>query len=199
MTRAERLAGLVAERALDMLFVSDLVNVRYLTGFTGTNGGLPCRRDRADLLHRLRYAERAEQEVGAEWERPEAERELILQIADRMRKVGFEDLVSVRQLARIEAATADESDLVPAGDLVEQLRAVGYWEPEAIAAPPSSPTASTAGDRARPRGQDRAGSRPRLRGADPVRRGAVVPADRGGRGERGVAARRARRARDRIW
>ena len=70
-------------------------------------------------------------------ERPEAERELIPQIADRMRgRVGFEDAkLSVRQLARIEAATADESDLVPAGDLVEQLRAVKEpGELEAIAA-----------------------------------------------------------------
>ena len=67
MTRAERLAGLVAERELDMLFVSDLVNVRYLTGFTGTNGASPHRRDRADLLHRLplRGARRAG--GGAEW------------------------------------------------------------------------------------------------------------------------------------
>ena len=38
MTRGERLAGLVSEKELDQLFVSDLVNVRYLTGFTGTNG-----------------------------------------------------------------------------------------------------------------------------------------------------------------
>jgi Xaa-Pro aminopeptidase len=46
-------------------------------------------------------------------------------------KVGFEDAkLSVRQLARLEAAAGDDVDLVPAGDLVEQLRAVK--EPEEI-------------------------------------------------------------------
>src|SRR5918995_3191028 len=137
MTRAERLAGLVAERELDMLFVSDLVNGRYLTGFTGTNGACLVGETERIFFTDFRYAERAEQEVGVEWERPEAGRELIPQIADRMRgRVGFEDSkLSVRQLARIEAATADESDLVPAGDLVEQLRALKEpGELEAIAA-----------------------------------------------------------------
>src|ERR687898_1261779 len=137
MTRAERVAGLVAERELDMLFVSDLVSVRYLTGFTGTNGACLIGENERIFFTDFRYTERAEQEVGPEWERPEAERELVPQIVGRMRgRIGFEDAkLSVRQLARIEAATADESDLVPAGDLVEQLRAVKEpGELEAIAA-----------------------------------------------------------------
>jgi Xaa-Pro aminopeptidase len=137
MTRTERLARLVAERELDMLLVSDLTNVRYLTGFTGTNGACLIGETERIFFTDFRYTERAEQEVGAEWERPEAERELVPQIVARMRgKVGFEDAkLSVRQLARIEAAAGDEVDLVPAGDLVERLRAVKEpGELEAIAA-----------------------------------------------------------------
>ena len=55
-----------------------------------------------------------------------AERELVPQITARMSgRVGFEDAkLSVRQLARLEAALGEGVDLVPAGDLVEQLRAV---------------------------------------------------------------------------
>jgi Xaa-Pro aminopeptidase len=126
MTRAERLAGIVAERQFDMLFVSDLTNVRYLTGFTGTNGACLIGEVERIFFTDFRYTERAEQEVGGEWERPEAERELVPQIVGRMRgKVGFEDAkLSVRQLARIEAAAGDEVELVPAGDLVERLRVV---------------------------------------------------------------------------
>jgi Xaa-Pro aminopeptidase len=126
MSRAERLAEVVAERELDMLFVSDLVNVRYLTGFTGTNGACLVGGDARTFFTDFRYTERAEREVGPEWERPEAERELIPQIVQRMHgRIGFEDAkLSVRQLARLEAAAGEDLDLVPAGDLVEGLRAV---------------------------------------------------------------------------
>ena len=132
MSRADRLVELIAERELDQLFVSDLTNVRYLTGFTGTNGACLVGREQRIFFTDFRYTERAEREVGEEWERPEAERELVPQVAARMsRKVGFEDAkLSVRQLARLEAAVADDVDFVPAGDLVERLRAVK--EPEEI-------------------------------------------------------------------
>jgi Xaa-Pro aminopeptidase len=132
VTRGERLAGLLAGRELDMLFVSDLINVRYLTGFTGTNGACVVGPGMLVFFTDFRYTERAEREVGPEWERPEAERELVPQIAARMKgRVGFEDSkLSVRQLARLEAATGEDVDLVPAGDLVEELRAVK--EPEEL-------------------------------------------------------------------
>ena len=132
MSRADRLVELIAERELDQLFVSDLTNVRYLTGFTGTNGACLVGREQRIFFTDFRYTERAGHEVAEEWERPEAERELVPQIAARMSgKVGFEDAkLSVRQLARLEAAVADDVDFVPAGDLVERLRAVK--EPEEI-------------------------------------------------------------------
>jgi Xaa-Pro aminopeptidase len=126
VTRAERLAKLVAERELDMLFVSDLVNVGYLTGFGGTNGACLLGGEEHLFFTDFRYTERAEQEVGAEWERPDAERELLPQIAARMHgRVGFEDAkLSARQLGRLENAVDEGVDLMPAGDLVEELRAV---------------------------------------------------------------------------
>jgi len=127
VTRGERLAELLPERELDQLLVSDLVNVRYLTGFTGTNGACLVGPDELVFFTDFRYTERAEREVGPEWERPEAERELVPQIVGRMKgRVGFEDAkLTVRQLARLEAAGADAGiELIPAGDLVEGLRAV---------------------------------------------------------------------------
>jgi Xaa-Pro aminopeptidase len=130
--RAGRLAELVAEHELDQLFVSDLTNVRYLTGFTGTNGACLVSPSELVFFTDFRYTERAKDEVSPEWERPEAERELIPQIVARMSgRVGFEDAqLSVRQLARLEAAAGEDVELVPAGDLVEQLRVVK--EPEEL-------------------------------------------------------------------
>ena len=124
--RAGRLAGLVAREELDLLFVSDLTNIRYLTGFAGTNGACLVGPELREFLTDFRYTERTEQEVGEGWARPEAERELLPQIARRMEgRVGFEDgKLSVRQLSKLSEAVADSVELVPAGDLVEELRAV---------------------------------------------------------------------------
>jgi Xaa-Pro aminopeptidase len=132
MTRAERLGELVEKRELETLLVSDLTNVRYLTGFTGTNGACLVGPGLRVFLTDFRYTERAAEEVDAEWERPKGERELLPQLAKRMRgRVGFEDAkLSVRQLKRLREAVGDEVELEPAGDLVEELRAVK--EPEEI-------------------------------------------------------------------
>jgi Xaa-Pro aminopeptidase len=118
VTRGERLSKLVAEKELDQLFVSELTNVSYLTGFTGTNGACLVGGEELVFFTDFRYTERAKSEVSPEWERPEAERELIPQIVARMKgRVGFEDAkLSVRQLARLEAAAEDEVEFVPAGD-----------------------------------------------------------------------------------
>jgi Xaa-Pro aminopeptidase len=46
-------------------------------------------------------------------------------VAEMQGRVGFEDSkLTVRQLARLEAAAGDDVELIPAGDLVEELRAV---------------------------------------------------------------------------
>jgi Xaa-Pro aminopeptidase len=130
--RGARLAELVVRESLDLLFVSDLINVRYLTGFTGTNGACLVGPETRIFFTDFRYTERAAQEVGEGWERPEAERELLPQAAKRMRgRVGFEDgKLSVRQHRKLSEAVSGAVELVPAGDLVEAIRAVK--EPDEI-------------------------------------------------------------------
>ena len=51
--RGDRLEKLLAERELDRMLVTDLVNVRYLTGFTGTNGACVCGPGDSPLFYRL--------------------------------------------------------------------------------------------------------------------------------------------------
>ena len=36
--RAQRLVGLMLEQGIDLLLITALVNVRYMTGYTGSNG-----------------------------------------------------------------------------------------------------------------------------------------------------------------
>ncbi|MGH2846310.1 MAG: M24 family metallopeptidase [Thermoleophilaceae bacterium] len=121
--RGDRLAELVAERELDRLLVTDLVNVRWLTGFTGTNGACLVGRDERLFFTDFRYVERAAGEVR-EFERVEVGRNLLREAARRLRgRAGFDDAqVSVRTHGLLGEKAPEGVELVPAGGLVERLR-----------------------------------------------------------------------------
>jgi Xaa-Pro aminopeptidase len=123
--RADRLEEQLPE--IDALLVTDLTNLRYLTGFTGTNGLALVGKDMRVFLTDFRYIERAEQEVGEGWDRPEVGRELMPHVFERVAsgRLGFEDgHVSVRQLKQLTEKSPAELELVAAGDPVETLRRV---------------------------------------------------------------------------
>jgi len=63
--RGDRLAKALGERELDLFLATELLNVRYLTGFTGTNGACICGPDTRLLITDFRYTERAAAEVEA--------------------------------------------------------------------------------------------------------------------------------------
>jgi len=121
--RADRLAGLLEERGLDCLLVTDLVNVRYLTGFTGTNGACIVGPEERLFLTDFRYVSRAEDEVRG-FDRVRAGRDMLADIARRLEgRAGFDDdHVTVKAHAKL--AEHSEAELVPAGGLVERLREV---------------------------------------------------------------------------
>ena len=121
MSRADRVVELLDERQLDCLLVTNLVNVRYLTGFTGTNGACVVARDERLFLTDSRYVEQSRQEV-TEFERLEASRELLGDLAARL--TGRAAHVSVKAHAALADKVPDDVELVPAAGLVEGLRAV---------------------------------------------------------------------------
>lgn len=136
--RADRLQEQLASPGLDAILVTNLINVRYLTGFSGTNGLALVGEGLRVFLTDFRYVERAEQEVGEGWERPEVGRELMPHVFERIAKgkLGFEDPhVSVREHAKLTEKAPDGLELVPAGEVVEALRRVKDAEElDAIAA-----------------------------------------------------------------
>jgi Xaa-Pro aminopeptidase len=134
--RGDRLAAQLAERELDLLLITNLVNVRYLTGFGGTNGACICGPETRLFLTDFRYTERATEEVE-EWEVLTVEDDWLGGIGERLAgRTGFEDdHVSVRTLRRLEEKLPDGIELVAAGGAVEKLRrAKDEGELEAIAA-----------------------------------------------------------------
>jgi Xaa-Pro aminopeptidase len=119
--RADRLAL----GDLDALVVTNLVNVRYLTGYTGSNGVAVVSRDRRLFLTDFRYITQAAEQVDG-FEVAKGERDLLGDVAEAISgRVGFEDAsLSVRRLERLRSLVAGSAELVPAGDVVEALRAV---------------------------------------------------------------------------
>jgi Xaa-Pro aminopeptidase len=123
--RGERLAAGLAERELDLMLVTEIVNVGYLTGFGGTNGACVCGPDTRLLLTDFRYTERAEAEVE-DWEIVTVRDDWLGGIAARLAgRVGFEDEhVSVRMLDRLKRKLPDGVELAAASGTVEKLRRV---------------------------------------------------------------------------
>jgi Xaa-Pro aminopeptidase len=134
--RADRLAELLPEAGVDLMLVSGLVNVRYLAGYTGSNGLALVGPDFRAFITDFRYVEQAAEEVEDTFERITAQQELLDAVPeflpDGVRRLGFEDSdLTVRAHARLVELLGDSVALIPAGGLVEQLRAIK--EPEEIA------------------------------------------------------------------
>jgi Xaa-Pro aminopeptidase len=123
--RGDRLEQLLAERELDRMLVTNLVNVRYLTGFTGTNGVCVCGPGLRLFLTDFRYTERAAAEVEG-WETLTVSGDWLKGIAVRLQgRVGFEDdQMSVRLLEKLKGKLGEGTEMVAAGGRVEELRRV---------------------------------------------------------------------------
>ena len=134
--RADRLVGLLTSDDLDLLLITALVNVRYMTGYTGTNGLALVGPQTRVFVTDFRYVEQAKVEVQSSYERRRDQLELFGAIAGSIPasgelRLGFDDTnVTVRQHARLREVLPERVQLVPAGGLVEQLRAVK--EPDEI-------------------------------------------------------------------
>ena len=121
----DRLEALLAEAELDRYLVTDLTNVRYLTGFTGTNGACICGLGLRLFLTDFRYTERAAAEVEG-WESLTIGNDWLKGIAGHLEgRVGFEDdQVSVRLLGKLKEKLGEGTELVAAGGKVADLRRV---------------------------------------------------------------------------
>ncbi len=131
MNHAARLAAARAAMeaaGVEAMVISGLVNIRYLTGFTGSNALVVLGADTATLLTDFRY--QTASEPLREWVDVElAERDVIRTAADRLGdltggagRIGFEPAqLTVERHAILAEAYAG---LVPAPGLVEKLRIV---------------------------------------------------------------------------
>lgn len=139
IVRATRLAAELRKLEVDRLLVSSPVNVRYLTGYTGSNGLVVITADeRAEQLFftDFRYATQSAEQVPDGYEREIAPAELLQAVAQALgqagqgaggnlarQSLGFDDMsLTVKQHARLGELLAEDWKLIPCGGLVERLR-----------------------------------------------------------------------------
>jgi Xaa-Pro aminopeptidase len=126
--RQDRLVEALAGRGLSALLVSDLTNVRYLTGFVGTNALVGLGPERRQLFTDSRYMVAARAQTSGV-EIVDAGRELLDRVAQALRESAGDGPVGVEAenltLARHERlkAALNGVALEPTAGLVESLRA----------------------------------------------------------------------------
>jgi Xaa-Pro aminopeptidase len=128
--RADRLTDKLAKAQVDAVLITDLVNVRYLTGYTGSNGLALIGPDIRAFVTDFRYVEQAAEEVDPAFDRRTASVDLLESIKDALPaagelRLGFEAAhVSVREHERLRGLLPARIELIAVQGLVEELRAV---------------------------------------------------------------------------
>ena len=128
MNRADRISVRLAADELDALLVTDMLNVRYVTGFTGSSGLAVVGPDVRRFVTDFRYVEQAKAEVeGFDRERAAQQLQDVLKSGwrDGPVRLGFDDAaVSVQAHAKLREALPSNVELVPAAGVVEAERAI---------------------------------------------------------------------------
>jgi Xaa-Pro aminopeptidase len=127
--RLDALTAAVAERELDALVVSDIVDVRWLTSFSGSSAVAVVGATRARFVTDFRYLTQAAAQLDERWEREISTEPLAraLEGLDDRRplRLGFDDAhLTVKQHAHLAEHAPDGVELVAAGGIVRGLRAV---------------------------------------------------------------------------
>jgi Xaa-Pro aminopeptidase len=127
--RVERLTDVLLEHEIDVLLVTDLVNVRYLTGFDGSNAIAVIGPRTRSFATDFRYVEQAAEQVHPSFARARASLDLLEAVTDLLPsgavRLGFDDAhMPVRQHERLRGLLPGRVELAPGGGLVERIRAV---------------------------------------------------------------------------
>src|SRR6476646_6565538 len=119
-TRADRLAEVLSGRELHALLVTDLTNVRWLTGFTGSSGAAVVGVDGTRrFVTDFRYLTQSAEQLDDSWSR-EISSDLLEGIARQLPdegelRLGFDDVnVSVRTREKLGRLVREGIELVPA-------------------------------------------------------------------------------------
>jgi Xaa-Pro aminopeptidase len=140
--RLGRLRSRLAEAEIDALLVTSLINVSYLTGFTGSAGMVLVTQDSATLLTDGRYRTQSAEQLEAagvvaeiEVGRPPEQRRALARLVADVPRVGLEaehvSWATQQALARVLAGEEEqESELAPQAPTVHSAKLTRAGRPE---------------------------------------------------------------------
>jgi Xaa-Pro aminopeptidase len=124
-SRGKDIQRIIGLKRLDGLLITNMKNIRYLTGFTGSSGFAIITRDRGLFFTDFRYEEQSKREVkGFEIVIEKGKRiKLISSFVKKLdiKKLGFEKSISYQFYELLKAVP---STLLPQKNLVEDMRKV---------------------------------------------------------------------------
>jgi Xaa-Pro aminopeptidase len=137
LDRVGRLAAELREHAVDVLLVATPVNLRYLTGFTGSSGLALLTAEGSErskiaqhrFLTDFRYANQSAEQVPDAFEREIVSDDLleaaVRSLGGGSGRLGFDEAsLTVSQHTRLRELLPEQWELVPSAGAVERLRAV---------------------------------------------------------------------------
>jgi Xaa-Pro aminopeptidase len=127
--RSQRLVERLPEIGADAILVTSLLNLRYLTGFTGSSGLAVIGPDTRLFVTDFRYERQSADEVAPNFDRRIATAELlesaVPELGEGVTRLAFEDAnLTVKSHQRLRELVPDRIELIAAGEAVEALRAI---------------------------------------------------------------------------
>ena len=129
-SRAERVRATAGDAGCDALLVTNLVNVRYLTGFTGSSGLVWLGADELVLVTDRRYTEQAEAETAQAGVKArieitnDAPKEILAAASEGVARIGLEATSVSWSEQRQYAEWFDTAELIPTTGVVERCRQI---------------------------------------------------------------------------
>lgn len=125
MKRLDTLRENMADHGLDAMFLHQRENVLYITGFSGTTGGLYVTENHAYVLVDSRYEEQAKEQCpdfevilsARPWE--------IAKVKNGEKRIGFEeDVLTYEVYHLLKSEAGEDAELVPAAELMKKQRMI---------------------------------------------------------------------------
>ncbi|SCP98080.1 M24 family metallopeptidase [Anaerobium acetethylicum] len=129
-SRYEKIIGLINEKSLDAVWITDAANMRYLSGYTGGTGSLYISKNRKAILTDSRYTTQARHEnrgfdvIEVSGSDPYVTALNKLLQEDKVRNIGFEDEVMIYSQYKKYKEMGKAEEWVALGGAVDSLRVI---------------------------------------------------------------------------